>query len=62
MIETKEIGEIGGYYGGLSVKAEDGKFWWSILDHNGDIWEEIPESLYRELIAFENGREAVADK
>lgn len=47
------IGSIGNYYGALSVKSRDGKYWWSIENHDGHQWEEIPESLYRELMAFE---------
>lgn len=50
---ARSIGSIGNYYGSLEVKEEDGKFFWSIEDHYGHDWEEIPESLYRELIAFE---------
>ncbi len=44
------IGDIGNSYGGLSVKEEDGKFYWSIEDHVGTQWQEIPESLYLELM------------
>jgi len=47
-----DIGDIGNYYGGLSVKKEDGKFYWSIDNWDGQHWEEIPESLYLELIKF----------
>lgn len=52
----KDIGKIGNYYGGLSVKQADDKFYWSIENYDGPYWEEIPESLYRELLAFEEGR------
>jgi hypothetical protein len=48
------IGSIRNYYGGLSVKSKDGKFFWSIEDHNGEDWQEIPERLYVELVRFEN--------
>lgn len=51
----KSIGSIGNYYGGLSVKEEDGSFYWSIENWDGESWEEIPESLYWELISFEDG-------
>lgn len=56
MSEQRHIGKIGNYYGGLSVKESDGKFYWSIEDYSGEIWEEIPESLYRELITFETSK------
>ena len=49
----KEIGGIGNYYGGLCVGRLDGRFYWAINNYDGYYWEEIPESLYRELIAFE---------
>lgn len=49
----RTIGEIGNYYGGLHVKEEGGKFYWGVENWDGTWWEEIPESLYRELIKFE---------
>jgi hypothetical protein len=50
--ETK-IGGIGNYYGGLYVKkSPDGRFFWSIENYNGNDWEEIPASLYVELVRF----------
>lgn len=51
------IGTIGNYYGGLSVKEEAGRFYWSIENYSGDDWEEIPESLYRELMAFQDAQD-----
>ena len=51
-----EIGSIGNYYGGLSVKAEpDGTFWWGIENYSGTTWEQIPQSLYDELVKFGSG-------
>lgn len=55
---TTSIGSIGNYYGDLEVKSEGGKFWWNIENWDGACWEEIPERLYRELIAFEEERKA----
>lgn len=54
MDNIKSIGTISNYYGGLRVKEEGGKFWWSIENYDGDNWEEIPESLYLELIKFQD--------
>ena len=54
---AQEIGEIGNYYGGLSVCVSDNKFYWSIEDWNGEGWDEIPESLYWALIEYEEGRD-----
>lgn len=56
MSEEVGIGCIGNYYGGLAVKQEDGKYWWSIENYDGHGWEEIPESLYLELLKFEADR------
>jgi hypothetical protein len=53
--KVRSVGNIGNYYGDLSVKKDDdGKFWWSIENWDGHGWEQIPESLYNELIAFED--------
>lgn len=48
------IGLIGNYYGTLEVKKHNNKFWWSIPNYRDIYWEEIPESLYKELIEFNN--------
>ena len=49
----REVGGICNYYGGLNIGECEGRFYWSIEDWNDDYWEEIPESLYRELIKLE---------
>jgi len=46
------VGNIGNFYGGLSVKKDGDKFYWGIEDHSGTEWQEIPESLYNELVKF----------
>ncbi len=48
-----KVGNIGNLYGCLEVKIENGKYYWGIEDWNGVDWEEIPKSLYDELIEFE---------
>lgn len=53
-VSEVRVGTIGNSYGNLFVKEDCGKFFWSIEDWNGRVWEEIPESLYRQLIAFAN--------
>ena len=53
MKETRRIGGIGNYYGGLSLKEDEGKFYWSIEDWSGEDWEEIPKYLYDALLKFE---------
>lgn len=52
----ENIGGIGNTYGGLNLKSEDGKFFWSISGCFGDDWKEIPESLFNSLLEFENSR------
>ena len=52
----KCIGVIGNYYGGLVVKKENGKFFWSITNYDGDEWEEITKELYESLIKYEKDR------
>lgn len=54
-METK-IGDIGNYYGSLSVMAEDGKFFWSIENYDGHCWDEITPRLYRALMTYEKKR------
>lgn len=51
--EEQRIGTISNHYGWLLVKTEGGKYYWSIMDIDPGGWEEIPESLYRELLKFE---------
>jgi hypothetical protein len=53
----REIGDIENYYGGLSVKTEGGKHFWSIENYDGDSWKEIPADLFAALNAFEDSRE-----
>lgn len=49
-IMQREIGDIENYYCGLSVKKEDGKYFWGIEDYDGIEWKEIAKSLYDELL------------
>ena len=56
-VAATAIGGIGNYYGGLAVKREAGKCYWSIENYDGDDWEEIPETLFDELLRYENSRE-----
>lgn len=51
-----QIGDIGNYYGGLNVRSEDGKFFWSIENYDGDNWDEIPKTLYDSLMEYERTR------
>jgi hypothetical protein len=53
----RSIGGIGNYYGGLSVKTEGGKHFWSIENYDGDSWDKIPTGLFDALNAFQDSRE-----
>jgi 23S rRNA maturation-related 3'-5' exoribonuclease YhaM len=53
MTQPIEIGTICHEYGSLLAKEENGKFYWAIEGNCGTHWEEIPESLYVELLAFQ---------
>lgn len=52
------IGSIGSFYGGLSVKQCDGKYFWGISNYGDIKWEEIPASLYHALLDFELDRQS----
>ncbi|MHA3913827.1 hypothetical protein [Halovulum sp. GXIMD14793] len=54
MKNERQIGEIGNYYGGPSVKEEAGKFFWFIENDDVEEWEEIPKSLFDELNKFQD--------
>lgn len=42
----RDIGNIGNYYGSLKIKDEDGKFYWSIENYDGEDWEEIGDVVF----------------
>lgn len=52
----QQIKEIGNYYGGLSIKFEDGKYFWSIENWDGHNWVEISETLYNNLLEYCEGQ------
>ena len=54
MSNAIRVGKIENYYGFLSVKEEDGKYYWGIEDHSSMFWEQIPQALYIELVKLEN--------
>lgn len=51
-----QIGSIANQFGHLQTKEEDGKYYWSIEDICPIEWEEIPVTLYVELLKFEAKR------
>lgn len=50
-----KIGNIENFYGGLWICTNDTKYYWKIEDCSitTENWEEIPESLYCELLKFQ---------
>ena len=55
--ETRRIGSIGNYYGGLHVMKDNGKYYWCIENYDTDFndlndWEEITEMLYDVLDSY----------
>jgi hypothetical protein len=54
------VGTIGNYYGGLSIKKEGRKCYWSIESYDGDDWVEIPKYLFDALLQYETERTAGA--
>ena len=46
------IGEVGNYYGGLSVVENNGAYFWAIENYDGWMPEEITKELYYALITF----------
>lgn len=51
------VGSICHEYGCLLVKEDNNKYYWSIESCTFDKWEEIPESLYKELVKFNKEEE-----
>lgn len=56
-LRERRVGRVGNYYGHLSVKKTDGRFYWGIEDCTGTDWQEIPEPLFRELCSYGQGPE-----
>ncbi len=48
-----EVTGIVNTYGGLHLLDYDGRYFWAIGDYDGFYWDEIPKSLYDEIIQFE---------
>lgn len=59
MTGTQRIGHIGNYHGDLNVGLFDGKYFWSIENHDGFFWEEIPEDLHSALLRYEANRHII---
>lgn len=51
--DAVRIGRISTYYGGLHVCEREGRYYWGIESYDDELrWQEIPMSLYQELIAI----------
>lgn len=53
----KGVGGIGNYYGGLNIAEVNGKFYWSIENHDGYYVEEIPKYLFVALNNYNDSLE-----
>ena len=62
MGDERGIGEVGNYYGGISVKQNEGEYFWSIEDWDGDNWREIPKYLFDALTKHQDELEAEEEK
>lgn len=60
-MKERVIGNIGNYYGSLTVKMDSDKFYWHIEDWDGHERQEIPESLFIELNKFQDSAETNND-
>jgi len=47
-----DVGEIGNYYGSLTIKVESSIPYWSIENWDGHHWQQIPDYLYFALVRF----------
>lgn len=59
--ESRSVGDIGNYYGGLWVAEHEGRYWWMIENYDafpGDFkfYDEIPKYLYDALVKYEEER------
>ena len=52
--EFRKIGNVGNCYGGVVIMESDGDFYIGVSGYEGDQVQSIPESLYAELMAFQD--------
>ena len=53
---AKKAGNIGNYYGGLSIAVSGDKYYWGIENWDGTEWEEIPKYLFDAINRYEDER------
>ena len=53
--KLKIMFEIGNTYGGLEIKEENNRYYWTVEGYGGGDWHEIPKSLYLELVKHRDG-------
>lgn len=49
-------------YGAAEVKQESGKYYWTVDGYGSPGWQEIPKSLYIEIIKFAESGQAKPPK
>lgn len=50
--DSTVVGGIGNYYGSLHILEKDGVYYFGIENYSGMYMEEIPKSLYNELLKY----------
>lgn len=54
-MDETSVGDIGNFYGGLSIRCIGGKPEWCIENHDGYHWEDCPASVFTALHALTEG-------
>jgi hypothetical protein len=52
-VDLRKIAGTSHFYGDIYTATKDGSFFWSIQDHDGISWTEIPEYLYNALNKYD---------
>jgi hypothetical protein len=60
--EPRQVGEIFNYYGGVHIKQEEDKYFWTIEDWDDWKWREIPKYLFDALTKHQDELEAEEEK
>ena len=59
--KRRTIGRIENFYGGVAVKQKGGLYFWALDDYSGMDWQEIPKTLYDELVKFDDSQKGDPD-
>ena len=53
-----KIEKLSNYYSEITIRKDKDKFYWNVKDYAGEKDVEISETLYKELLKFENNPRA----